>query len=242
VIEGEYEEEMAFGEMRDDPEARGRVRRLLDKAVLALRTFKEGRVGYDQVRFSTVRFCPVLTPSLGYGDIYIPPGQYSISNAEVERLQRHAALVFACNEASMQMACARLADAENRTRTEDRIVDAVVGMEAILLASIDKEDRRGELSFRFSMNYSTLFDAPEQKLMAYREARDLYGLRSVVAHGAAIDEGKLKVAGEKMALDAAGKRATEVLRVIINFFLPERRPLYKSAEFWQRRYFGLPNA
>ena len=189
-----------------------------------------------------MRFCPVLTPSLGYGDIYVPPGRYSISNAEVERLRRHADLVFACKDASMQMACARLADAENRTRTEDRIVDAVVGMESILLAAIDKGDRRGELSFRFSMNYSTLFDAPEQKLAAYKVARDLYGLRSVVAHGAAIDEEKLKISGEKMSLDAAGKKAREVLRGIINFFLPENRAPYKNAEFWQRRYFGLPDA
>ena len=60
-------------------------------------------------------------------------------------------------------------------------------MESILLAAIDKDDRRGELSFRFSMNYSTMFDKPEQKLAAYKVARDLYGLRSVVAHGAALD-------------------------------------------------------
>jgi hypothetical protein len=242
AIEGEYDDQMVFGELAADPKSLDQVRRRLDKAITALRTFKEGRVGYDEVRFESVKFWPTFSPSLSYGDVYVPPGHYAVSKAEVETLLQHAELVFACSDLSMQMACARLADAENRTRTEDRIVDAVVGMESILLAAIDKQDRRGEQSFRFAMNYSTLFEAPESKLRAYKVARDLYGLRSVVAHGSAIDEDKLKIAGEKMTLDAAGRTATEVLREIVKFFLAEKRALHKNAEFWQRRYFGLPNA
>ena len=75
-----------------------------------------------------------------------------------------------------------------------------------------------------------------------RVARDLYGLRSVVAHGAALDGEKLKIAGETFTPDAAGKEATKALRRIVTFFLPEKGAPYKNPEFWQRRYFGLPDA
>jgi hypothetical protein len=48
-----------------------------------------------------------------------------------------------------------LADAEMRTKPEDRLVDAVIGMESLLLAGLTKDDRKGELKFRFSLHYSS---------------------------------------------------------------------------------------
>jgi hypothetical protein len=151
-------------------------------------------------------------------------------------------MVLGSHDPAMEMACARLADAEIRIRNEDRIVDAVIGMEAILLAGIDKEDRRGELSFRFALNYSTLFESPQQKQHAYKEARDLYSLRSVIAHGSTFDPDKLKIAGVRITPEAAGKKATSVLRNIVTFFLPMGGAPYKSPAFWQGRYFGLPDS
>lgn len=37
---------------------------------------------------------------------------------------------------------------------QDRAVDAVIGMESLLLAGLGNEERRGELSYRFSIRYS----------------------------------------------------------------------------------------
>ena len=104
----------------------------------------------------------------------------------------------------MSMACFRLADAANRIRPQDQIVDSVIGMEAVLLAGV--EDRRSELSFRFSLNYAMLF-AVDRREYAFSLARDLYRLRSKIAHGNTIDEKRLKIAGEKIGLAAAGSLA-----------------------------------
>ena len=239
VLEGEMDERKILGNSAPEGETMAaRAKAVLDKAILSLRTFKEGRVGYDYIHFRPVTFCPLGLGAHGAGDKYIPFGSYSLAVAECEPLTAHAKMIFACSDTAMEMACSRLADAENRTRSEDRIVDAVIGMEALLLAGI--EDRRGELSFRFSLNYAMLFP-PDQRQHAYRVARDLYGLRSSIAHGSSLEKDKLKIAGEKLALSEAGKRATGALRTVIMHFLPKKGTQYKDHEFWQRQYFGLPN-
>jgi hypothetical protein len=237
VLEGELDEPKVVGNSHPEGEMMAaRAKAVLDKAILALRTFKEGHVGYDYIHFRPVTFCPLGLFAHGAGDKYVPFGNYSLTADEFEPLMAHARLIFACSEPAMEMACSRLADAENRTRPQDRIVDAVIGMEALLLAGI--EDRRGELSFRFSLNYAMLF-SPDERHNAYRTARDLYGLRSVIAHGSTLGENKLKIAGEKVTLSETGKRATGALRTVIMHFLPKKGAQYKNHEFWQRAYFGL---
>jgi len=237
VLEGEMDEPKILG--NSPPKGEGiaaRAKTVLDKAVLCLRTFKEGHVGYDFIHFCPVRFSPLGLASLGAGDKYIPFGSYSLTVAEYEPLRAHAKMVYACSDTAMEMACSRLADAENRDRPRDQIVDAVIGMEALLLAGI--EDRRSELSFRFSLNYAMLFPR-DQRQHAYRVARDLYGLRSSIAHGSSLEKDKFRIAGEKLALAEAGKRATGALRTVIMYFLPRKGTQYKDHKFWQRRYFGL---
>src|SRR5262249_27303196 len=241
AIEGEDEEPKVFGDTPADDQARVRVRERLDKAVLALRTFKEGRVGYDYVRFRSVRFCPLPLPSFGFGDLHVPVGQYPIANDEAEPLCQHAAMIFACPEPGMEMACSRLADAQIRMRPHDRLVDAVIGLESLLLAGLRNEDRRGELKFRFSLHYSTLFGSPEDRYRAFRVAKDLYDLRSVIAHGGVPKEGNCRVGDERLGLQDAAVRACDVLRHVVPHFLPQIAAVpYKQPQFWERGYFGLP--
>ena len=158
VIEGEHEEPKVFGGgSADGMSAAEKVTPRLDKAILCLRTFKEGHVGYDYVHFKPLKFCPLPMGSRGCGDLYVPFGSYDISEEEVVGLCEYAERIFEMSEPAMEMACRRLADAETRTRPADRVVDAVIGMEALLLAGLGKEERRGELRYRFSLHYSTLF-------------------------------------------------------------------------------------
>ena len=237
-MEGETEEPKAFGYPKVHQQStKDRVKDWLDKVILYLRTFKEGHVGYDYIHIYPVTFCPMPFGSYGYGNPYVPFGAYTLDAGEIGLLLEHAKLIFGVTEEAMSMACSRLADAENRTRPQDRIVDAVIGMEALLLAGAD--GRKGELSFRFALNYAMLFP-PEQRQHGYRLAQDLYRLRSVIVHGSPIDEGKSEIAGEKVELREAGKRATGALRTIIMHFLPMKGFQYRSREFWQRAYFGLP--
>ena len=241
AIEGEYEEPKILGDQEADASlAYSHVRPRLDRAILALRTFKEGRVGYDYIRFKAVAFSPLPLPALGYGDLYIPFGAYEVANEEIEPLREHAGRIFAASEPAMEMACSRLSDAETRLRPQDRLVDAVIGLEALLLAGLSKEDRRGELKYRFSLHYSTLFGTPEERHRAFRVAKDLYDLRSTIAHGGTLKDGNCRVGVEKLKIDEAAKRACEVLRGVIRSFLPRAAVApYKKPQFWDRAYFGL---
>jgi hypothetical protein len=242
AIEGEHEERIIFGDAEADAtQGQIAVRGKLDKALLALRTFKGGRVGFESIRFESVDFCPIMAASWAFGDLYVPFGSYAVAEQESDALRDHAALIFACNEPAMEMACSRLADAQTRFRPRDQIIDAVVGLEALLLAGLRPEDRRGELRFRFSLHYSTLSASSEDRYRAFRLAKDLYDLRSAFAHGAAAKEGSLRVGDSRLPLSEAANLASDVLRDVVKHFLrlaPEVP--YKEHEFWERAIFALP--
>jgi hypothetical protein len=241
VLEGYLDAPKVFGDLPTNPAPREHVRARLDKAVLALRTFKEGLVGYEQIRFRSVEFCPLPLPSYGYGDLHVPYGGYRISMDECEPLREHAVRIFACHEPAMEMACSRLADAQVRMRPHDRLVDAVIGLESLLLAGVRNEDRRGELKFRFSLHYAALFGTPQERHRAFRVAKDLYDLRSTIAHGGLPKDGHCRVGDDKLTLDNAAVRACEVVRRVVSRFLPDAAAApYKQPHFWERAYFGLP--
>jgi hypothetical protein len=241
VIEGCYEQEKFFGqELTSDQTRLDEVKSLLDRAILSLRTFKEGRVGYDWIRHTCLTYCPISVASFGGSDLHVPAGSYEVTEADIDRLVAHAERIFAITEPSMETACRRLADAETRSRAEDQIIDAVIGMEALLLAALGREDRRSELKYRFSINYSSLFQDPSDRRQAFKVAKDLYDLRSTLAHGSDLGQAPHRIGEERLSLIDAANRAREALRTVINRFLkiPEE-PIYKKSDFWEDAYFGL---
>ena len=241
VVEGECNADLAFGNTADaEPSILEEIRPKLDKVILALRTFKEGRTGYDYVRPRPLTFCPIEPAYMIFSDLHAPRGQYTISIDEIEPLRQHTRLIWSCSEPAMMLACSRLADAQTRSSPQDQLLDAVVGLEAVLLAGLRNEDRRGELRFRFSLNYSTLFDTPEERHHAFRIAKHLYDLRSMIAHGGLSEAATYPVGDERLHLRDAAVRASAVLRDVIHTFLPQaaQHP-YKNHQFWERGYFGL---
>jgi hypothetical protein len=151
-----------------------------DKAILALRTFKSGPVGYDYIHFLPQVFCPIGFGSAGTGDMYIPTGGYRIEPDEEESLIEHTKRIFAVKHSSIEIACRWLADASIRFKSDDKILDAVSGLETLMTAGI--EDPTREIAFRFRIHYASL---PIFKIFKEREKarRDVYDARSTVAHG-----------------------------------------------------------
>jgi len=242
IIEGETTEQKLIGDQALQPVESDNVRDVLDRAMLCLRTFKEGRVGYDSIHLQALGFCPFPGGSIGYGDLYVPLGSYNLLQDEISALKKHAALIFPLSELSMELACSRLADAETRVRVQDQIVDAVIGLEALLLAGLAKEDRKSELKFRFALHYSTLFDSPKDRHRAYKVAKDLYDLRSQIVHGSGLSK-QLRIGDEKVPPAEAGKRARDTLRTVIERFLPlAKEAPYKRHTFWEAACFGLPES
>lgn len=209
--------------------------RLLDKMILSLRTFKRGHIGYDFVHFRSLEFCPITPSTRGCGDRYVPFGSYTLAPDEVTTFGKHAELIFDLpDDNAMEIACSRLADAETRTKPHDKIIDAVVGMEALLLHKLN-----AELSFRFALRYSTLFETSDEVRDAFRLGRDLYKLRSTVVHGGKAND-FYQIGHEKLALSDAAHRAVESLRHLVRHFLPQaKRAPYKDDAFWENSILGL---
>lgn len=237
-IEGETEEKKLVGDMQDEKKTAGdKLKIYAEKTILSLRTFKSGRVGYDMIRYYPLTFCPVPIAYGWYGSV--PAGFFYLPIDEYNDFVEHAKLVFTLADPSMTLACSRLAEAEMRERSEDRIIDAVIGLEALLLSNIEGEGRWGEKSFRFSLHYASMFDVPDQRYQALELARDLYTVRSGIAHGTIRPDKPVKVGKEKVLLSAAADRAVETLRFVVRRFLRDanKKP-YADSEFWKQRYLG----
>ena len=237
-IEGVLDSEIVF----DQAESATRspldiARTSIDTAIVALRTFKPGRVGYHYVDLETTRFTPLLIGSYGTGELHLPFGSYQLESDEVEALCAHHQVIAKASEPAMATACFRLAESEARVRPEDRLVDCVIGMEALLLSGLAPEDRKSELKFRFALNYAMLFSTSRERRSQFRVAKDLYNLRSLLAHGGKASA-EHRVGDEKISVVDAAKRASDALRYTVHSLLPmAQKPIYRQPEFWEEKYF-----
>jgi hypothetical protein len=229
AFSGEVTEAKEPGTTRSERQltVREQLEAKLKRLVLALRTFKAGPVGYDAIHFNGKGIQSWLGGGsrLGYGNEYVPSGIYKILDAEVQPLQQHMRLVAATLHSSLEAACGRLAAAQARTEPRDMLIDAVVGLEAILLAQTNDERFRGEMRFRFAMNHAVLHETPEERYRQFDIAREFYDLRSVLVHGGQVNE--CKIGEQTLSLREAADRACEMLRITVGRYLPGgRRPEY----------------
>ena len=237
---GEFDEPKRFegdgvGSSQAYEEMQGRLR----QAVLALRSFKSGPVGYRELHMKPIGFSPLPRCTVGHGAEHIPSGRYVLCAEQVDSLRAHARQIAASLHPALSLAISRLSDAEVRISARDKLIDAVIGLDAVLLP----EGNRQELRYRFAMNYASLADAPEEKLSRFGAARDIYDSRSTLAHGRHIEDDKLVPVGEhKVTLSRAAETACEMLREVVKHFLPKgHEPDFSDQQYWERELFGLPH-
>ena len=241
VVELEYEGRKAFSpELDDSVAALANARSKLDDTINCLRTFKSGYVGIKWVTLETVKFCPLSFGSYASHLSYIPPGSFHLTERESTEMAVFAQDYFSLQDSALLTACARLADSESRLRPQDAVLDAVVGMEAVLLAGLRSEDRRSELKYRFSINFASLQETPEARWDSYKIAKDLYDLRSAIAHGGELGTAGIRIGKEKVPIGEAAKCAKAILRQLIRRFLPDAKNApHKRPDFWEKAYFGI---
>lgn len=212
-----------------------------DKVITALRTLKSGWISYDSLTYEPTSFCPIGMGKTYFPEPSLPIGNYTILTEEIPDVEEYCRKIYLVSEVALSTACSRLADAENRVSPRDKIMDAVIGLEAILLGAVD--GRQGELKFRFSLNYSTLFASPEEKLSAYKTAKDLYDLRSHIAHGNSFSSTEHRLGNEKLSVESVAQKACEILRQVIKSFLDkDARETYKNPAYWEKQYFGVSDS
>ncbi len=206
----------------------------LDSALCALHCFKAGSAG---VVFQAIRSRQRALPGLD-GTRLLPPlsslaTHYTLEHAELDDLERFAQHFFASQLPELRLAASRLRDAELRPWPRDAIVDAFVGIEALLNPS-----GAGELSFRIAMNYATL-GLDDDSYTRYRRLRDLYKVRSKIVHGAK-EADKYLVDGAYLAQGEIASKAKAVLRDVIKHIVgsPDLKDLNSlDDEVWEARYF-----
>jgi Apea-like HEPN len=221
--------------MRNDPIAKSQEG--LDLCILALATFKDaGPVGYDGIWIipSELTLGSAFGTQHRFGNDHVPFGRYDLAPEEAPKIEVHAE-AFDGIHSTLEMASQRLVDSARRTKPRDTIVDAVIGLETILLANTGD---RTELRFRFSLHYALLFAKADRKA-AFLTARDLYDLRSTIAHGSK-SKAEVTINGKTMTLVDAATLARSVLRKTIDIFIPNPTiPDFMKAEFWTPKELGI---
>lgn len=205
----------------------------LDRCITAMRMFRNGPVGYDNVLIAPSRFSPFLHGPCIRGTIHpVPPSAYAMEPDEVGRFHGHLVSVLEYLDPSLELAAARLSDTCVRSNPRDKLVDAVIGLESLLSTG------RTELRFRFALNYALLETEPEVREEAFRLAQDIYDLRSALVHGSALKQ-IVRIGQKEHTLSGAATLACNMLRTVLQRFVAMGREApYKSPEFWTQRYFG----
>lgn len=144
----------------------------------ALHIVKSGRVGV-LVDFTKIR--PTILPNMsGHSSAPLVVNPFSFMELTHEDVVRFVSLYKALavtQRDELNIAAARLLDAESRMSPVDGLLDAVIGLEVLL-----NPNDRSELSFRVALNYAYLAPASERR-KRYEDVRDVQQSRNRVVHG-----------------------------------------------------------
>lgn len=237
-IRGHFLEKKKIADENSERGHQEPYRETLNLAILALRTYRTGPIGYDWVRFQPRNYTPWIPGPIDrfWNDSYVPLGNYKLWHGEEKSINKHVKHFQVEIHNSLEAACNRLASAEIRMNAQERLFDVVVGMESILLCEIP-EGERGELRFRFALNLASL--QKQDRELYFKIGKNLYDLRSRIAHGASIKgTDEVQYGREQLILDDVSKRACELLRSLIHRFIVNAAyPEYIQSCYWSSRYF-----
>jgi hypothetical protein len=193
----------------------GKFERVCD----ALRVFKAGRVTYDYIRV----IHDYWEPLLGYGGYLRRSGAPNYGSPYDLRSDEIKSFTEFWRSYQMQdwkklrqigLAVRRLSFGYERTRPEDRLIDSLIGFEALLLSN-----ERQELEYRLALRGAVLLgDSPDQRATIFAELRSAYGQRSNIVHGGSPDA-DVKIAGRPVPFDTFVSLVEDHLRAVIREFL-----------------------
>lgn len=194
----------------------------------ALHILKSGRVGV-LASFTTIR--PTILPNMsGYSSAPFVVNPFSfmeLTQEDVDRFVNLYAALAATRRDELNIATARLLDAESRLSPVDALLDAVVGLEVLL-----NPHAGSELSFRVALNYAFLAPTRERR-SRFENVREVQLTRNRVVHGGLNQKSK-----DAPRLHEHAELAKSCLRDAVERFLTvkELKGTRKlDADFWLDR-------
>ncbi|MCG3132198.1 MAG: hypothetical protein FLDDKLPJ_03031 [Phycisphaerae bacterium] len=241
AVFGCFTEDLSQAESKSSSVLYDKVWPELDRIVSTLRILKAGPVGIEGVHAGTKSGHPSIGSIICVARTkeYIPSGTYDLGRADLDQFEQIINWLSGGLHESLRVACGRLSSASLRRDPADRLLDAVIGMESILLREVGKDIYRGEMRYRFAVRYASLAEDVAERHRRFQIARHLYDERSTIVHGSASPESPVRIGDEKLHPVDAANRACEALRELIMSFLPSaNRPEFLSSGYWDRRLFG----
>lgn len=239
ALAGSFREPVCSGEEHIDSQFDKDVSPLLDRIVLGLQIFKPAAVALDGVHITRKCFSPFILaqPFMHGADAYIPADGYCLRADECGSLKKHLVMFMKKLHPTLKIACSRYGSAVVRRSAADRLLDAVVGLESILLHGVGDAKDRGELRFRLALRYATLVEQGSNRKYAFRTMRDIYDARSKIVHGEGAEK-PFGIGDQKLSADEVAGKARDSLRDVILAFLPDDpRPRFTLQSFWDDLLF-----
>lgn len=158
--------------------------------------------------------------------------QVRISTEQIQEWKSYYKILDSLGTEAFELALHKLNEAETRLSPKDSILDAVVGLESLLLNDIGNEKTRGELNYRFCINYASLFPV-EIRFEKYKEARETYGIRSILVHGGKMNSDIVKYDGRNIYIVDLKEMVINQLREVLKLLLDN----YNSDPFDTENYW-----
>jgi hypothetical protein len=196
------------------------ARRQFDEACSALRLYKSGAVSYDYIRIGSTSWelhgGTHTVSSIGMRPAIGP--QHSLSEEEVAEFLRFWGFFQRVRKKKLKrtdIALRRFNFAYERVRPEDKLIDYLIGFEALLL----KGDEHQELEYRLALRGSRLLSkTPEERQTVFKELKSAYRERSNIVHGGTVKEA-IKIGDEKIKFNEFVEKVEQRLRSAIKEFL-----------------------
>lgn len=178
-----------------------------DKLLAALRINKPGYfTGFAQVLVKPENWCPLYASlehnicgvTVNHYPLHLDDGMFwnmereVVQESELDSIKSSFSSMKMQNSSKYQFAIHRFNYANDRTDSRDRVVDAVIGLEA-LFGGNEKTEITHKLSMRAGALIGKFGDVDFAPNMIFRYMKKIYAYRSAVVHGQAKAERKRKI-------------------------------------------------
>lgn len=148
-----------------------------------------------------------------------------LSSDDCEDVRSLLSKLSGANENTIRVAIRRLNQCFLREDEEDSVIDATIGLEALL-----SDDNHQEMTHKLAMRVGALSNIPEAQLKkpydAYQEIKKIYAYRSAVVHGSTKTHKKKEIKLDEIRSIPASDLAIEYLRKVLKILI--LNPIYRN--------------